>query len=68
MIHKLSGVSVWSTYETILLCSEVPQGQKGLEMNYKSKKKVFCVIQTKTKFIVYIRIVWINTDLSLINL
>ncbi len=69
MIHKLSGVSVWSTYETILLCSEVPQGQKGLEMNYKSKKKKeFCVIQTKTKFIVYIWIVWINADLSLINL
>ncbi len=69
MIHKLSGVSVWSTHETILLCSEVPQGQKGLEMNYKSKKKKeFCVIQTKTKFIVYIWIVWIDADLSLINL
>lgn len=53
MIHKLSGVSVWSTYETILLCLEVPQGQKGLEMNYKSIKK-FCVIQTKTAFIAYI--------------
>lgn len=49
MIHKLSGVSVWSTYETILLCSEVPQGQKGLEINYKSKKKIIVCDPDKDK-------------------
>ncbi len=49
MIHKLSGVSVWSRYETILLRSEVPQGQKGMEMNYKSKKKKKKVLRDPDK-------------------